>query len=104
MDAFRCFLDNDFPSTSAGLVQHEYQDHANELGPGIDRTQALLRLTFPLKLYNMLQEVEKDSHLHIVSWQPHGRSFLIHQPDLFPVVTRRYFGLDKVKSFKRQVK
>jgi HSF-type DNA-binding len=34
---------------------------------------------FPIKLYNMLDVVDRDGHSHIVSWQPSGRCFKIHQ-------------------------
>lgn len=37
---------------------------------------------FPTKLYDMLVQAEPDMN-HIVSWQPHGRSFLIHNKVLF---------------------
>jgi hypothetical protein len=38
---------------------------------------------FPVKLYNMLKGVEQEGLGHIVSWQPHGRCFMVHQPKEF---------------------
>jgi hypothetical protein len=38
---------------------------------------------FPVKLHCMLEEVEKEGLASIVSWQPHGRSFVVHQPKEF---------------------
>ena len=35
---------------------------------------------FPVKLHYMLSELEVDGMSHIVSWQPHGRCFLVHKP------------------------
>lgn len=32
---------------------------------------------FPAKLHCMLSELERDGQSHIVSWQPHGRCFII---------------------------
>jgi hypothetical protein len=33
---------------------------------------------FPEKLHYMLSEMEKEGLEHIVSWQPHGRCFVVH--------------------------
>jgi hypothetical protein len=38
---------------------------------------------FPVKLYSMLKGVEQEGLEHIVSWQPHGRCFMVHQPKEF---------------------
>lgn len=35
--------------------------------------------TFPVKLHYMLSEIEKDGLAHIISWQPHGRCFIVHK-------------------------
>lgn len=34
---------------------------------------------FPVKLHYMLSELEKDGLDDIISWQPHGRCFVIHK-------------------------
>ena len=34
---------------------------------------------FPVKLHYMLGEIERDGLNHIVSWQPHGRCFIVHR-------------------------
>lgn len=39
---------------------------------------------FPVKLHEMLEEAEKVPRLsRIVSWQPHGRSFMVHDQGMF---------------------
>jgi hypothetical protein len=35
---------------------------------------------FPVKLHYMLSDMEADGLDHIVSWQPHGRCFIVHKP------------------------
>jgi hypothetical protein len=35
---------------------------------------------FPGRLYKMLRGAEAEGHSHIVSWQPHGRCFVVHKP------------------------
>lgn len=41
------------------------------------------RSNFPEKLYFMLEDVANDGLDHIVSWQPHGRCFLVHEQERF---------------------
>lgn len=38
---------------------------------------------FPVKLHFMLNELQLDGCDHIVSWQPHGRCFVVHKQSLF---------------------
>jgi hypothetical protein len=38
---------------------------------------------FPVGLFDMLREVQKEGLEHIVSWQPHGRSFIVRKAALF---------------------
>lgn len=33
---------------------------------------------FPVRLHSMLKEVENGPLNHIISWQPHGRCFIVH--------------------------
>jgi hypothetical protein len=35
---------------------------------------------FPGRLHRMLRVVEAEGLSHIVSWQPHGRCFVVHKP------------------------
>jgi len=59
---------------------------------------------FPVKLHEMLERVEKDGFGHIVSWQPHGRCFMVHNIKKFvKYVMPRYFRQTKFPSFQRQL-
>lgn len=59
---------------------------------------------FPERLYTMLNQVEKDGEEDVVSWQPHGRCFIVHQPKKFvEEVMPKYFRQSKLTSFQRQV-
>jgi hypothetical protein len=60
---------------------------------------------FPLKLHDMLDKAVTDNYAHIVSWQPHGRSFLIHKPKEFEkiVLPLCNYKLTKLSSFQRQL-
>lgn len=57
---------------------------------------------FPYRLHDLLSAVERDGTLdHVISWQPHGRSFKIHDPKEFAsAVLSRYYEKDKAKTPK----
>lgn len=60
--------------------------------------------TFPIKLQTVLKLIEQLGKQHIISWLPHGRSFMIHRPRKFQEeVMIRYFKQTKLSSFKRQL-
>jgi len=64
-----------------------YRDHAH-LTDNNEELNALLNKadaegvkgtdqTFPVKLHQLLSGSDDDGFSHIVSWQPHGRSFIV---------------------------
>ena len=56
---------------------------------------------FPSKLHALLEENKFED---IISWQPHGRCFLLHKPQEFVrVVMSKYFNQSKITSFQRQL-
>ena len=59
---------------------------------------------FPEKLHKMLSNIEEDGYGHIISWQPHGRCFAVHNPKEFvEQVMPLYFKQTKLTSFQRQL-
>jgi len=57
--------------------------------------------TYVLRIHEMLENAEKERQTHIVSWQPHGRAFRIHNEPLFvSQIMPRYFQA-KLGSFRR---
>ena len=83
--------------TTTSKVQQVYRDHAL-VTEGEAVVEALLQCQqlgdqkpscnlsdskFPVKLHHVLGELEKDGLSHIVSWQPHGRCFLVHKRKAF---------------------
>lgn len=88
------------------VVKHDYHDYSAVQAP-ITAYQALNsgrnHNAFPYRLYEMLQLVESDGLDHIVSWQPHGRCFVVHKPEEFTAILPRYFKLSKIASFQRQL-
>jgi len=61
-------------------------------------------MSFPIKLYDLLNRVEEEDLSGIISWQPHGRSFKIHNSKKFAEnVMKRFFRQTKLTSFQRQL-
>jgi len=60
-------------------VVHNYHDHANEPDSGV----SVNAKSFPYKLHMALEAVHADGLSHIVSWQPHGRCFSVHDSKKF---------------------
>ncbi len=51
----------------------------------------------------MLQCAEELGIDHAVSWQPHGRCFVVHDPKAFLMVLPNFFNFTKITSFQRQL-
>lgn len=90
------------------IVQHDYHDRAAEIVSysmeDIQTTRGGVAVPFPPKLHEMLEQVQEEGLEHIVSWQPHGRCFLVHDPKGFvDIVLPKYFKQSKLASFQRQL-
>lgn len=58
----------------------------------------------PFRLYTMLEEAEKSNFAHIISWQPHGRCFLVHDRVAFvEQILPSWFAAKTYASFQRQL-
>lgn len=77
-----------------------------ELLTTISSTKAGVKVPFPGKLFNMLQQIDlHDTDLaQIVAWQPHGRCFLVRDSQKFEeIVLPRFFKMKIYDSFRRQL-
>lgn len=98
-------------------VDHTYHDH---LYDPVDLPSAIslsnvnsknkkgprggVTVSFPEKLHEMLCTVVKEGLEDIVSWQPHGRCFLVRKKNEFVnEVMPRFFSQSKLTSFQRQL-
>lgn len=91
------------------LVQPSYRDHSLEKESEMDRASRAQTgrssLAFPIKLHDVLSEINRDGYGHIISWQHHGRSFKIHKKHEFVgMILPAYFRLLKMSSFLRQLR
>eukprot|EP00934_Nitzschia_sp_Nitz4_P002002 Nitzschia sp. Nitz4//scaffold231_size31564//17049//17849//NITZ4_007941-RA/size31564-processed-gene-0.37-mRNA-1//-1//CDS//3329543296//2002//frame0 len=65
---------------------------------------AASKLPFVWKLYEMLEEVERNGQEDIVSWVDEGKAFKVHKLDSFVQdIIPKYFRQSKYKSFQRQL-
>ena len=53
--------------------------------------------TFPERLHFALENAEKDGYDSAISWQPHGRAFMVHDAErLTEKVLKLYVGETRV--------
>lgn len=82
------------------MIQHNYCDHAFDLDETdtfngrsgskkniadfpVAKKKGGVAVPFPLKLHELLEKAEEENLTHIVSWQSHGRAFVVHDPKTF---------------------
>ncbi|CAB9516232.1 stress transcription factor A [Seminavis robusta] len=60
--------------------------------------------SFPVRLHYLLDVLQQDGLAHLASWQPHGRCFVVHNPDDFAEkVLPLWFRQSRFGSFQRQL-
>ena len=103
-------------------VVHNYIDYGNERNdllalhsnafmgssevpsPNDRNPKGAMAVPFPVKLHEMMDRIEGDGFAHVVSWQPHGRCFVVHNQQQFvEVIMPFYFKQTKFPSFQRQL-
>lgn len=88
---------------------HNYHDYSRTTLDEIDidinaKSKGGVHNPFPTVLHSMVSEAEANGFSTIISWQPHGRAFLIHRPKEFvELVLPKYFKHSKLSSFQRQL-
>ena len=91
------------------FAKHDYRDYAQVQPSQVDldnikATRGGVHNPFPTVLHSMLEQAEEKGFANIVSWQTHGRAFLIHEPKVFVKdVLPKYFKHSKISSFQRQL-
>lgn len=94
---------------SQDKVVHNYQDRAAEPDPeqngeGGRAVPLGMDHNFPTKLHYMLSTIENDGQGSVISWQPHGRCFMVHDMKEFVnSMLPLWFRQTKFASFQRQL-
>jgi HSF-type DNA-binding len=92
------------------FASHNYHDYG-QLRPSqadLENTAKALRggvhTPFPLILHRLMDDAQIKGFTDSISWQPHGRAFLIKDPKAFVAdVLPNYFKHAKLSSFQRQL-
>jgi len=92
----------------SSIMERHYSDHAADqtLDPNLIKYKAKggVIFPFPVKLHEMLDQIESDGLADVVSWASHGRCFCVHKPKEFVHhVMPHYFKQTKMASFQRQL-
>lgn len=83
--------ENEYEAKRA-VVQHHYHDHRTDPIEVLDEQNQVkaprgprggVTVAFPEKLHEMLSALTAEGREDIISWQPHGRSFLVHEKKKF---------------------
>merc|ERR1712226_1595410 len=87
------------------LAHHDYHDHSHDaVTSENDTTSRRAADPFPVQLHMMLDTIEREGYAHVVSWQPHGRCFVIHdQKEFNSFVMPKFMKHTKFPSFRRQL-
>jgi len=88
------------------VVTHDYHDHSHEEDgvPPNPVARGGVTTPFPIHWHELLEKIESEGYGHIVSWQPHGRCFVIHnQKEFIEHVMPKYTKHSKFPSFRRQL-
>ena len=103
----------DSTSTEKGhkrsCVEHRYHDHSNEVASNkvassSSKSKGGVTTPFPMQLHDMLQHADLRGFTSIVSWQPHGRAFLVHDHSRFVTEVMPMFSRQtRMSSFQRQL-
>lgn len=105
----RCISETRSNRPKCNKIQHVYHDYLNETEDQALHSREETRKAprggvttpFPVKLHNLLESNEWSD---IISWQPHGRCFVIRKPEEFiKNVMPRHFRQTKLTSFQRQL-
>jgi HSF-type DNA-binding len=92
-------LNQQFPSNLSGL----YRDYSLSL-PSFEESTTPAVDRFPEKLYQLLNRADAENFDHVISWEPHGRSFAVRQLEMFKSLLFALMpGMTRWKSFQRQL-
>ena len=100
-----------FRSSTTSKQRKRYTDDdygtcsKDDLGDEADQDDSHAgRIAFPVRLFDMLADIEARGQTSTVSWLSHGRAIRVHDPDAFVTqILLHYFRQSKITSFQRQL-
>jgi HSF-type DNA-binding len=96
---------NKFESSLSSPDFSPWLSHSNSaIKEEEERISSALVSTFPLKLQRILDKLETENSVDIISWLPHGRAFRLHDVSRFVTeLMPQFFNQTKYSSFQRQL-
>jgi hypothetical protein len=90
---------------AANAAGRAARGESNEISLKIQPAIAICRtFSFPIVLHALLEQAEQQCYDTIISWQYHGRAFLVHDPERFVNDVMPHFFLQtRFPSFIRQL-
>jgi HSF-type DNA-binding len=90
------------PSTAGS---GSYNDYCFSMPPQVEPImENQVSPRFPEKLFALLDRAEAEGFTHILSWQPHGRCFVVQDRETFKgLISALMPGMTRLKSFQRQL-
>eukprot|EP00977_Amphora_coffeiformis_P027744 scaffold34638_cov161-Amphora_coffeaeformis.AAC.15 len=102
-DNERIFVVHNYHDYS-NAVEESFVDQSSESMDDSIRRKSGVRQSFLHTLHRVLERASESGYNHVVSWQPHGRCFVVHQPKEFVYhVMPQFFKQTKLTSFQRQL-
>lgn len=93
-----------FSGTAEQHPEDELENEESSDSPPHPKNNGGILVSFPLKLQRMLDKLEADQNVDIISWLSHGRAFIVHDSDAFvEKLMPIYFNQTKYSSFQRQL-
>lgn len=96
------------PATMTPMVQDlgvvSGDDLSSQGKDGGNAKSREVRLPFPCKVYEMLEDAEEKGFADVVSWSKEGDGFAVHNKERFTKeIIPRYYNQTRYKSFQRQL-
>ncbi len=89
-----------FSNIETQATMKGYKDHAND---AITEGRNRANTWFVNRLFDMLENTDADGISDIISWQPHGRCFIMRDQSKLQDILPNFFKQTKTSSFLRQL-
>lgn len=89
----------EFPEDEPMMQTTDWSESGQEEGDDYNKSIAKGGVTtpFPWKLHDMLDDMASQGKHSVVTWQPHGKAFMVHKPKEFVQdIMPHYFNQTKV--------
>lgn len=98
------YVNSDFEREEPNMIPQSPSDETSDSHHKEGGKNKEVRLPFPCKVYDMLDDADQKGFQHIVAWNTEGTGFMVQNKELFTnEIVPLYFNQTKYKSFQRQL-